>query len=89
MNFKKLRGVNRSYKEQGHIFFICQNFAKQPKSVQEKIRQLCKEVGGPNVEAVFAVMTRDVSAQWVCQQYYISEAQLYRYRKKFYERWKL
>lgn len=90
MNFKKLRGVNRPYREQGYIFFTCQNYAKQPKVVQEKIRRLCREVGGQNekaVEAIFVVMTRDVSPEWVAQQYYLSSAQMYRYRKKFYERW--
>jgi hypothetical protein len=87
MNFRKLRGVNRSYKEQGEIFFTCLNYAKQPKAVKEKIRKLCKEVGGQYEEALFAMMTRDVSATWIEQHYFVSDSLMYTLRKKFYERW--
>lgn len=87
MNFKKLRGVNRSYQDQGEIFFTCRNYAKQPEAVKEKIRRMCTEIGGAYKDALFAVMTRDVSLEWVAQHYFVTQAQLYRFRKKFYERW--
>lgn len=87
MNFKKLRGVNRSYQEQGEIFFTCRNYAKQPEAVKEKIRRMCSEIGGPHEKALFAMMTRDVSATWIENNFHISDSMMYNLRKKFYERW--
>ena len=43
--FKRLRSVNKSYDEQGAIFFACRNFARQPKKTQDKIRRLCGAAG--------------------------------------------
>lgn len=88
MNFKKYRGINLSYKEQGIIYFTCANFDTQPPEMQEKIRRLCKEVGGPYEKALLAMVTRpSVSGTWLEQEYHVSDSQLYRLRKQFYERW--
>lgn len=43
--FKRLRSVNKSYDEQGAIFFACRNFERQPKKTQDKIRRLCAAAG--------------------------------------------
>ena len=87
MTFKMLRGVDRSYSDQGEIFFTCRNYAKQPPAVQEKIKKLCKECGGPYEDALFVMMTRDVTSEWIRQHYYASPQTMYRARKRFYERW--
>ena len=88
MSFRKLRGVNRTHREQGLIYFTCMNYDKQPKAVQEKIRRLCKECGGPHEEALFALMTREnISVPWLEQNFFVSDSVLYEKRKKFYERW--
>lgn len=88
MSFRKLRGVNRTYREQGLIRFTCLNYDKQPKAVQDKIRRLCRECGGEYEQALFALMTREnVSAQWLEQEYHVDDTTLYRRRKQFYERW--
>ena len=90
MRFRKLRGVNVPYREQGLIHFTCVNYEKQPKEVQEKIRALCREIGGPDYEeALFAMMTREnVSADWIEQNYYVSDSWMYKKRVMFYEQWK-
>lgn len=89
MRFKKLRGVNVPYREQGLICFTCLNYEKQPKEVQEKIRNLCQEVGGEFAEALFAMMTREnITADWIEQNYFVSDSWMYRKRVMFYERWK-
>lgn len=87
MGFKKLKGVNRTYREQGQIFFTCLNYEKQPKAVQEKIRRLCKECGGEHEQALFVMLTREVSPVWIADQYHVDASTLYRRRKRFYERW--
>lgn len=88
VGFKKLRGVNRPYREQGLIRFTCLNYEKQPKAVQEKIRRLCKECGGEHEEALFVLMTREnISVPWLERTYYVSDSVLYERRKRFYEKW--
>ena len=88
MSFRKLRGVNRSHKEQGLIYFTCMNYDKQPKETQEKIRRLCRECGGEHEKALFALITREnISVPWLEQEYHVSDSVLYERRKRFYERW--
>lgn len=88
MSFRKLRGVNRPHKEQGLIHFICLNYEKQPKEIQEKIRRLCKECGGEHEKALFELITREnISVPWLEQTYHVSDSVLYERRKRFYERW--
>lgn len=87
MSFRKLRGVNLPEREQGLIWFTCLNYEKQPKRIQEKIRRLCRECGGPYEDALFQLLTRDVSVVWLQTEYHVSDEVLYRRRKSFYERW--
>lgn len=88
MSFRKLRGVNRTHREQGLIYFTCINYDKQPKEIQEKIRRLCKECGGEHEEALFALMTREnISVPWLERTYFVSDSVLYERRRRFYERW--
>lgn len=85
--FKRLRGVSKSYDEQGAIFFACRNYSRQPKRIQEKIRRLCERAGGEYSDALFHFLTTDISWQRTCMDYYISEATLCRIRRRFYESW--
>lgn len=88
MNFRKLRGINLPYREQGLIWFTCINYDKQPKEIKQKIRKLCKECGGQYEAALFAFITREnVSVPWLEREYNISDYVLYQRRKMFYERW--
>lgn len=89
MNFRKLRGVNLPYREQGLIWFTCVNFDKQPRELKSKIRKLCRQVAGEYSEALFALLTREnVSVAWIERTYHVSASHLYAKRKAFYERWK-
>ena len=75
-----------SYNEQGYIYFVCKTFGNQPKATQEKIKSLCEEIGGAEYSAaLFAVLTSPTSIRAAAQKYYISESQLYKLRKRFYE----
>ena len=88
MEFKKLRGVNRPYREQGLIRFTCMTYDQQPEEVRNKIKELCRICGGEYEEALFQMMTREnISVQWLEQKYFVSDSVLYERRKQFYERW--
>lgn len=88
MIFRKLRGVDLPYREQGMIWFICVNYDKQPKRTKEKILRMCREYGGEHEKALFVLLTREnVSIPWIEQNYYVSARTLYRLRKKFFEAW--
>lgn len=87
--FKKMKGINVPYNKQGDIYFTCVNFDSKPKKVQNKICYLCNKVAKEHSNALFAMLTevdrKNVHA--ISMQHYISERQLYYYRKKFYESW--
>ena len=88
MTFRKRRGINLSYIDQGYIAFTCWRYLKQPPEVQHKIVNLCIECGGEHHAALFEVLTDpELSVAMVAQRYYIDESTLYRLRKKFYESW--
>lgn len=85
--FKRMRSVNKSYDQQGEIFFACRNYANQPPGVQKKIRDLCENVGQEYAPALLAYLTTDISWQQTCIQYAMSEETLRRMRRKFYNAW--
>ena len=87
MIFRKLRGVNLTYREQGMIWFTCVNYDKQPQRVKDKIKRLCRECGGEYEEALFVLLTREnVSIPWLEQTYYVSASNIYRRRIQFFEK---
>ena len=74
------------YNEQGYIYFVCKTFGNQPKETQGRIKSLCEEIGGTEYSAaLFAALTSPISIRAAAQKYYISESQLYKLRKRFYE----
>lgn len=86
--FKKRRGIHIPYNKQGLIYFTCMNIKDMPEEIQQKILNLCIEVSGEHYQALYEVLTNDSkSVLSVSLEYYISETQLYHYRKKFYEAW--
>ena len=87
MGFKKLRGVSLPEEKQGLVRYICLNSDSQPKRIQEKIQRLCDDVGGAYSAALREVMCGRKSITAIAREHYVSETQLYRMRKEFYEGW--
>ena len=87
--FKKRRGIHIPYNKQGLIYFTCMNFKDMPEYIQQKITQLCNDIGGEDyAEVLFAVVTdSNKSIKALSMEHHISEMNLYRYREKFYEAW--
>lgn len=85
--FKRLRSVNKSYDEQGAIFFACRNFATQSKKTQDKIRRLCAAAGPEYAQALLAYLTTDISWERTCMEYGLSQETLTRLRRRFYDAW--
>lgn len=87
MIFRKLRGVNLPYREQGRIWFTCVTFDQQPKKMQAKIRRLADECGGEHAEALFQMLTREnVSINWLESEYHVERSTLYRRRVDFFHK---
>ncbi len=86
--FKKRRGIHIPYNKQGLIYFTCVNIKDMPEHIQDKIKNLCQEVGDEYADVLFAVVTDSTkSIRALSMEHHISEMSLYRYRKKFYEAW--
>ena len=86
--FKKRRGINLSYEKQGLVHFVCVNYEDMPDEVQNKIYNICNEVGKEYADALFKVVTDNKrSIRSISEECHVSEMSLYRYRKRFYEAW--
>lgn len=86
--FRKFKGIKLPYNKQGLIYFTCMNAKDMPEDVQSKILNLCIEVGKENYKALYALLTdNSKNIHGVAMDYFVSESQLYRIRKKFYEQW--
>lgn len=84
--FKKKKGIQLSYEEQGLIFFVCRNYKKMPNKIKTKICCLCKAVADEDWKPLFLLLTkkgRDI--EQVAAEYFISDKRLAKYRKLFYE----
>lgn len=88
MTFRKRKGINLSYVQQGYIAFTCWNYERQDEETQRKILNLCTECGGEHRAALFDAMTRnDLSITQVAMKHHVSESLIYNIRKSFYESW--
>lgn len=86
--FKKRRGINVPYNKQGLIYFVCINIKDMPEHLQNRVKELCREVSEDYAEALYTLVTDDkLNIHGVSLRYHISESRLYHYRKKFYELW--
>ncbi len=85
--FKKMKGVNIPYVQQGLIYFCCRNYLNEPAEMQRKIVRLCMQTGGLNWAALKEVVTTGKSLRLIAQEHSVSESCLYRLRKRFYEGW--
>lgn len=85
--FKKMKGVNVPYVQQGLIYFLCRNYTNEPAEVQRKIIRLCVETGGQDWAALKEMVTTGNSIRLIATKHSISESGLYRMRKRFYEKW--
>jgi hypothetical protein len=86
--FKKMRSIGLSYKKQGLIYFTCKNYADQPAEIQQKIDQLCLQVGGDEYyQALRRYLIFDCSLQEMAVKYNCDATTLWRKKMKFYEGW--
>ena len=86
--FKKRRGIHIPYNKQGLIYFTCVNVKDMPDKIQQKILNLCTEVGKEDYQALYEVITNDKkSILSISLEYHLNEKKLYRLRKDFYEKW--
>lgn len=86
--FKKRRGIHIPYKKQGLIYFTCVNCNDMPTEMQQKILNLCIEIGGEDYKALYDVMVdENKTILSISLEYHINEKKLYVMRKKFYEKW--
>ena len=86
--FRKRRGIHIPYNKQGLIYFICVNVKDMPQEIQQKILNLCIEVGQEDYKALYEVVTNDrKSVLSISLEYFVNEKRLYKLRKEFYEKW--
>lgn len=86
--FKKRRGIRLSYNKQGLIYFTCMNIKDMPENIQQKVLNLCVEVGQQDYRALYELLTNDnKSVLSISHEYFLNEKRLYKMRKEFYEKW--
>ena len=89
MGFAYSRGYKMSYKEQGLIYFTCQNYRTAAPAVKRMIDELCAAVGGEDyAAALHRMVTTDATLTKISMEYYVSVRTLYRLRQVFYAAWR-
>ena len=86
--FKKKRGIHIPYNKQGLIYFTCMNVADMPEDIQQKISNLCIDIGKEHNKALYELLTNDrKTVLSISLEHYIDQNKLCDMRKKFYESW--
>lgn len=85
--FRKKRGIRLNYNKQGLIHFTCLDWKSQPKEIQDKIFDLCQDIGREDAQALEEIVTTEKSIVEISLKYHLNEKYLYKMRKLFYERW--
>ena len=84
--FKKRRGIHVPYNKQGLIYFTCMNIKDMPEDIQERIMSLCRQITEEHYCALYELLTNDsLNIHAIAMKHFVSETQLYLFRKKFYE----
>ena len=60
-----------TYRQQGYVFFLCQNIDSLTKDEQRKIRAVCDKTSFGN--AVFDYITTDATSEDICKQYDLND----------------
>ena len=87
MGFKKKRGIELNYYQQGYIYFVCANYKRLPKSMRAKLDRVVNDVGGFDGDALSKLLF-DVNSSVlsVGMEYNLQEGKLCRLRAEFYKR---
>lgn len=88
MGFKRLRSVPLPVEKQMLVYATCVNFAIMPQETQERIVELCQDVGGQYADALLEAMTqKERNLDGVALKHYMASTTLYNLRGKFYMAW--
>lgn len=82
--YRYKKSVGGSYARQGYIYFASLCYKDLPESRRERIRRLCREVGGDHEAALLEFVTTDTTATAVCLKHYMSRSALYKLVAEYY-----
>lgn len=85
MAFKYKKSVGGSYRRQGYIYFTSLCYEDLGERRKERIRRLCREVGGEYEQALFEFVTTDTTATAVCMKHHLGRSTLYRMVSEYYK----
>lgn len=83
--YRYKKSVGGSYEWQGYIYFTSLRFNELGERRQERIKNLCREVGGEYERALFEFVTTDSSATAICIKYSLGRSTLYRVVGDYYK----
>ena len=85
--FRYKTSVPLPYDRQGYIYFWLLNYPLLPQRQQERIRRVCREVGGEDYAAALQeFLTTDRGGTAVCMAHHLSRSTLWRYVRRAYVR---
>jgi len=84
LRFRYKKSIELDYDRQGYVYFTSRRYRSLPGKDREKIRSLCRSVGGEHHRALFAFVTTDMGAAEVCTKHYLSPSTLERMVRQYY-----
>ena len=76
-----------SEKQQGLIYYTCQNYSRLSNKTKQKIERLCEKHGGSYRAALFELVTTQTTTVAMASKHFTSATVLQDCRKAFYEDW--
>ena len=87
MGFKRIRSINLPEWKQGELFYRLKGFQEMPSDEKRRVHKLCRQCAGEHADALFEFLTTYKTSVKISVDHYVSQTQLYTYRKRFYETW--
>ena len=87
-SYRYKRSIERSYEEQGYIYFVSRRYASLEKWKRERIDRHCREVAGGEAayeRGLRAFVLDGAGETAVCMQHNLSESTLRRMVQRYYE----
>lgn len=84
--YRYKKSVGGSYARQGYIYFASLRYRELPPRKQDKIRCLCREVGGEYERALLEHVTTETDPEVICWRHHLSRSTLNRITRRYYKK---
>lgn len=87
--FRYKSGIKVAYNRQGYIYFASLLYKDLPEETRAEMDKLINKSAGRFAPALKEFVTKDETAEFICQKHHITRSTLYRIVRRYYENFKI